>query len=148
MEWLPFASLLAFGSLEWGGGMDFQLSRVLGLGVVLAVLVQGIGFFLYDSSWDSENEPLQTLEEQDGELRYAERDTAEAIFWSVDGGVLLDALEGVGDPNDPMRGFQFGLDSDLTLSSHPTIERQPMPRCSVLRTVDRFPRHQPQAVSR
>jgi hypothetical protein len=141
MEGLPFATLLSFKALDWRGSQGLQLPRILAVTVALGIAVQGVGFFLYDSSWDFENEPTQSLSEVEGELRYKPKAEAEAVLWRLRGGVLDDALAGLRNSDDPLRGLQFGLDSPYMITSHrPDIRPVDMPSCSKLRQVDRFPR--------
>lgn len=125
MEGLPLAVLLVFRGVE---GKPVA-RRLLMLLVVLSVLVQGIGFFFYDSGWDAEREPTQQMHEVDGELAYMSRDDAEQVLWDWADGPIPDALG---------RGLQFGFDSRYSLALGKVAPAR-IPACSVLRRVDRYP---------
>ena len=65
-------------------------------------------------------------------LRY-DLAATEHYLWSVRDGVLIDALRRL-----PEEGLQFGREAEFTLAVGHVVPA-PLPPCSVLRTVDRFP---------
>ena len=98
-----------------------------------AILVQGVGFFVFDSRWDARHEPTANMTaDADGQLHYDPKAASEAL-WSVGDGVLLDALRRL-----PEQGLQFGFDNDFTLAVGEVVPA-PIPACGILRTVDRYP---------
>jgi hypothetical protein len=133
MEALPFLVLLSFQ-----GARDIpKKSLLLGMLLSISVAVQAVGFFFYDSGWDAEREPTQQLQKIDGEFRYASRETANEVLWSWTEGPIPDALS---------RGHQFGLENRYSLASGSVVPA-PIPDCSILRTVDRYPPESPQTRS-
>ena len=125
MEALPFLVLLAFR-----GADDLPRGRMVMAALLgLAITVQAVGFFFYDSRWDAEREPTQQLELVEGELRYVSREQAQEVLWDWRSGPIPDALG---------RGLQFGFDSSYSLASGQVVPA-PIPACNVLRTVDRYP---------
>jgi hypothetical protein len=125
MEALPFLVILAFR-----GGSSLGMGRAVLTGLLaLAIAVQGVGFFFYDSAWDADHEPTQQMQKVDGELRYMARSTAESVLWDWRAGPIPDALG---------RGLQFGFESNYSLAGGQVVPA-PIPPCAVLRTVDRYP---------
>ena len=128
-EALPLLVLLSFfGAQQLPKGL--RQAQVFPILVGLAIAIQAVGFFLYDSSWDAEREPTQQLKLDGDELRYMSREKAEAILWSWSESPVVDALR-TGE-------VQFGLDTTYSLAAGSVVPA-PMPACHVLRTVDRFP---------
>ena len=128
-EALPFLVLLSFWSLPRQPRRSIT-QGVLGVFFFLSVLVQAVGFFLYDSSWDAEHEPTQQMQMVEGALRSMPRAEAEATLWSWSEGPI----------SDPVRGsdLQFVIDARYSLAAG-TVAPAPIPSCIVLREVDRYP---------
>ncbi|MEE2828012.1 MAG: glycosyltransferase family 39 protein [Myxococcota bacterium] len=139
MEALPLLTLLVFEPTWARQRPGRGVAALGGLLLILALGIQSIGFFFYDSSWDAHYGPTQNLRLEEGDLVYPPRAEAEAVFWSVEQGVLADSLGlAKGRSEAGTARLQFGLDSRFTFSAGDYLPA-PIPPCSRLREVDRYP---------
>jgi hypothetical protein len=131
LELLPAFAVLSFDP-AWGATPPRWFRRLAPPLVAWSVFVSAIGFFAYDSRWDAQHEPLAHLVPGEDGLRYDLAATG-GYLWSVRDGVLVDALRRL-----PQTGLQFGREAEFTLAVGKVVPA-PIPPCSVLRAVDRFP---------
>lgn len=132
MELLPALVIVGVDPV-WQAGPPRWLQRLAPPLIAASIAVQAIGFFVYDSRWDARNEPTANLRAgADGQLRYDPE--AVRAFWSLSDGVLADGLRRL-----PEQGLQLGREAEFTLAVG-RVAPAPIPACSILRNVDRFPR--------
>jgi hypothetical protein len=132
LELIPLLAVLAVD----GSTPSPTTRRIAGVLIAWSVFMACIGFFAYDSRWDAQHEPLANVVTTEDGLRY-DLEATESYLWSLRDGPVVDTLRRL-----PEQGLQFGLEADFTLAVGNVVPA-PLPPCSVLRTVDRFPPERP-----
>ncbi|MBJ92842.1 MAG: hypothetical protein CMP23_00030 [Rickettsiales bacterium] len=108
-----------------------QGGRLLAVLLTISVLIQGLGFFVYDSSWDLERGAVVSPE---GEI-HATADTSP--MWAIGEGVLSHSLNKLLDGE-----LQFGWENQISLAAGWRYQPQ-LPPCTILKQVDRYPSAEP-----
>jgi len=135
-ELLPALMLLGFPSRfdrETTDRFAAPAGRLLVPLLTLSIMIQALGFFVYDSKWDIQHSAVATIDSSTRNQRIKVPDT-EARMWSLRDGVLVDSLGRL------LAGeLEFGWDNEISLATG-WRHQPPLPDCATLRKVDRFPR--------
>ncbi len=133
MDLLPGLFLLGLDPAWRQGGIPVRLRAPLATLVGLAVLIQSLGFFGYDSRWDNRMEPHSTQAGAAGDLSYLSSWEANERMWQWTDNPPLEAARKLAAGTS-----QIGDDNQITLALGWRVQ-PPLPVCATLRSVDRYP---------